>query len=60
MVDPQFLADLQRQPEVVLQQFELSDDERALVRKAVERLGDAPVSQRAADLHAALLRRVAT
>lgn len=60
MVDPEFLADLQRAPEIVLAQYELTDDERAAVRKALERLTDTPAAQRAPVLHAALLRRVAT
>jgi len=60
MIDPDFLADLQRSPELVLGQFELSDEERATVRHALDRLATSPPGQRAHTLHNALLRRVAT
>ena len=60
MIDPEFLADLQRAPETVLAQYELNDEERRAVREAVLRLTDTPTSQRAAALRMALLRRVAT
>jgi hypothetical protein len=60
MIDPEFLTELQRAPEPILAQYELSDDERSAVRTAVSRLGDTPTSQRARTLHATLLRRVAT
>jgi hypothetical protein len=60
MIDPDFLADLQRAPDVVLAQYELSDDERATVRKALARLVATPSGQRAHALRNALIRRVAT
>lgn len=60
MIDPEFLADLQRAPETVLAQFELSDAEREAVDQALRRLADTPPRQRAAILKTALLRRVAT
>lgn len=60
MVDPDFLAELQRAPEPILAQYELSDDERSAVRTAVSRLGDTPTTQRAQALRTTLLRRVAT
>ncbi len=60
MTDPEFLVDLQRSPQTVLAQYELAEDERAAVLKALARLADAPASQRGPALHAALLRRVAT
>ena len=60
MIDPEFLADLQRAPETVLAQFELSDVEREAVDRALRRLADTPPRQRAAVLKTALLRRVAT
>lgn len=60
MIDPNFLADLQRSPDVVLGQFDLTDQERATVRHALERLATSPPGQRAHALHNALLRRVAT
>src|SRR5262249_28087768 len=34
MVDPDFLADLQRMPDAILAQYELSDDERGAVQAA--------------------------
>jgi hypothetical protein len=60
MIDPEFLADLQRSPATVLAQFELSDAERAAIDRALRRLADAPPRQRAEVLRTALLRRVAT
>ncbi len=60
MVDPDFLADLQRAPDAILAQYELSDDERAAIRTALVRLADTPIHQRAVVLRSTLLRRVAT
>jgi hypothetical protein len=60
MIDPDFLAEIQRTPESVLGQYELSDEERAAVRQALERLGDTPPSRRAHALRTVLLKRVAT
>lgn len=60
MIDPEFVADLQRSPDTVLAQFQLTDDERAAVRHALLRLAEAPAHQRATEFHSALLRRVAT
>lgn len=60
MIDPDFLAELQRAPETVLARYELTDDERAAVRSAVARLAEAPAHRRAQELGTALLRRVAT
>lgn len=60
MVDPDFLADLQRTPEVVLAQYELNDDERRTVLGALARLAQAPAGDRARAFQAALIRRVAT
>ena len=60
MVDPDFLADLQRTPEAVLAEYELSDDERGAVQAALVRLADTPAHQRAVVLRTTLLRRVAT
>jgi hypothetical protein len=60
MIDPDFLADLQRAPDAVLSQFQLSDDERSTVQQALERLARTPASQRAHALRTALIRRVAT
>lgn len=60
MVDPEFLAELQRAPDTVLARFELSEEERTAVRTAVSRLIERPSHERALALRAALLRRVAT
>ena len=60
MMDPEFLAEIQRAPDRVLGEYELSDDERAAVRQALERLGDTPPGRRAHALRTVLLKRVAT
>jgi hypothetical protein len=60
MLDPDFLVDLQRAPDAVLAEFELSAEELAAVRQAIARLGTASSGQRAQAFRTALLRRVAT
>jgi hypothetical protein len=62
MIDPDFLADLQRSPEAVLAQYELNDDERTTVLNALARLAKAPAGERerAQEFRTALIRRVAT
>jgi hypothetical protein len=60
MIDADFLADLQRAPEVVLAQYDLSDAERATVEQALARLARTPSHQRAHALRNALLQRLAT
>jgi hypothetical protein len=60
MIDPDFLADLQRSPETVLAQYELNDDERRTVLGALARLGKTPSAVRAQEFRTALIRRVAT
>ncbi len=60
MVDPEFLADLQRSPEPILAQYDLSADECTTVRLALDRLARTPADRRARALGDALLRRVAT
>src|SRR6266852_392627 len=60
MVDSDCLADLQRAPDAILAQYELSDDERAAIQTALVRLADTPLNQRALVLRSTLLRRVAT
>ena len=60
MIDPEFLAEIQRGPDAVLGQYELSDEERTAVRQALDRLGDTPPSRRAHALRTVLLKRVAT
>ena len=58
MIDPEFLADLQRAPDSVLGQYEL--DERRAVREALGKLADDPSAEMGVVLRTALLRRVAT
>ena len=60
MIDPEFLADLQRSPETVLAEYELNDDERSTVLVALARLDKAPARERAQAFRSALIRRVAT
>jgi hypothetical protein len=60
MIDPDFLADLQRSPDTVLADYELSADERATVLGAIARLATAPARERAQAFRSALIRRVAT
>jgi hypothetical protein len=60
MIDPDFLADLQKTPDVVLAEYELSADERRTVLAAIARLAQAPVRERAQAFRSALIRRVAT
>lgn len=60
MVDANFLADLQRSPDAILAQYELSDDERTAIRQALARLDKTPSKDRSRVLRNALIRRVAT
>ena len=60
MVDPAFLAEIQRTPEAILGQYELSEDELVAVRQALDRLADTPPSRRAHALRTVLLKRVST
>jgi hypothetical protein len=60
MSDPDFLVELQRSPNALLAQYELSDDERATVLQALARLAKAPAGQHRHAFSNALLRRVAT
>lgn len=60
MIDPEFLAELQREPEPLLAQYELSDAERATVRQALVRLTMTPASERRRQFQSSLIRRVAT
>ena len=60
MIDPEFLAELQRAPESLLAQYELTDAERSTVRQALVRLAATPPSERRHELRTILIRRVAT
>ena len=60
MIDPDFLADLQRTPEPLLAQYELSDAERATVQQALIRLAKMSPSERRHAFRSSLISRVAT
>lgn len=60
MIDPEFLADLQRTPDAVLAQYELDEEERRTVLAALARLATTPSHHRAYALRTALIRRLAT
>ena len=60
MSDPDFLVELQRSPNALLAQYELSDDERTTILQALARLVKAPAGQHRYAFRNALLRRVAT
>jgi hypothetical protein len=60
MIDPEFLAELQRAPEPLLAQYELSASERAIVELALARLAQTPVSERRRHFRNTLISRVAT
>ena len=60
MIDPEFLLELRRAPDVVLARFALTEEEAALVRRAVERLDRSPSPHQIDELKNALLRRVST
>jgi hypothetical protein len=60
MIDRDFLAELQRSPDALLAQYELSDEQRATVRRALARLTKTPAGQRRHEFRNTLLRRVAT
>jgi hypothetical protein len=60
MIDPDFLADLQRSTDTVLAEYELSADERSTVLGALARLDKTPARERAQVFRSALIRRVAT
>ncbi len=60
MIDPEFLAELQRAPDALLAQYELTADERATLLQALARLAKTPAGQRRHEFRNALIRRVAT
>lgn len=57
MIDRDFLADLLRTPEAVLDQYRLSEEERAAVLEALAKLGNTPGRQRRQAFQMALLKR---
>lgn len=60
MIDPEFLAELQRAPGPLLAEYELSDAERATVQQALDRLAKTPSSERRHAFRSSLISRVAT
>lgn len=60
MIDPEFLVELQRAPEMLLAEYELSDAERATVQQALVRLAKTPPSERRHQFRSSLISRVAT
>ena len=60
MTDPDFLDALVRSPDSELGDYELDDNERAAVMRAVKRLVSTPSKRRAGAFQAAMVRRLAT
>ena len=57
MTDPDFLADLVRDPAGVLAHYTLSADERDTVLQAVGREGQAPTAERLRAVKAVMIKR---
>ena len=60
MIDPEFLAELLRAPETLLDEYQLSDAERATVQQALARLAKTPSNERRHQFRSSLISRVAT
>ena len=60
MIDPDFLAELLRAPEAVFAQYQLSQEEREALLRAVAKLGKSPSHQDVRTFQAALVKRWAT
>ena len=60
MIDAEFLAQLARDPAAVLNDYELTLEERGVIMTAVARLGDAPARERAQAIQAVMMKRWAT
>ena len=60
MTDPDFLDALVRSPDSALGNYELDDNERAAVMRAVKCLVSTPSKRRAGAFQAAMVRRLAT
>jgi hypothetical protein len=60
MIDPEFMAELRRSPDGVLAQYDLTEEEGATIRQALQRLDRRPLPQQIDELKSALLRRVST
>jgi len=57
MTDPDFLADLVRDPTAVLAHYTLSAEERSMVLQAVGREGQAPTAERLRAVKAVMIKR---
>jgi hypothetical protein len=57
MTDPDFLADLVRDPTAVLAHYTLSAEERNMVLQAVGREGQAPTAERLRAVKAVMIKR---
>ena len=60
MIDKQFLADLLRDPETTLADYDLSGEERAAIMRAVGRKGTVSDHERARALQNVMMKRWAT
>ena len=60
MVDRSFLAEMVKDPAVVLARYDLEADERAAIMQAIARTGTQSESERSRALQAALMKRWAT
>jgi hypothetical protein len=60
MIDRDFLADLVREPALMLADFDLSSEERAAIMQAVGKTGASTERERARALQVVLMKRWAT
>ena len=60
MIDRDFLADLVREPALMLAEFDLSSEERAAIMQAVGKTGGTTERERARALRVVLMKRWAT
>lgn len=60
MIDRDFLADLVREPALILAEFDLSSEERAAIMQAVGKTGNSTERERARALQVVLMKRWAT
>jgi hypothetical protein len=60
MIDRDFLADLVREPALMLAEFDLSSEERAAIIQAVGKTGRTTERERARALQVVLMKRWAT
>jgi hypothetical protein len=60
MIDAEFLAELARNPAAVLDEYDLTPEERGVIMKALTQLGGAPARERAQAIQAVMMKRWAT